>query len=121
MSPIPSRFIEELPDEHIAKHGQQGLSSVDQGSYNPPSSLGFNFGERHENYQLDRSKAKKSIPSGSKTIKKPAPSEFSVGQRVFHNKFGYGEVSSIDGNKLMIDFEMGSSRKVMDSFIKPAG
>ena len=117
MSPIPSRFIEELPKEHIEKHGQQGLTSLDQASYQP-SALGFDFGEGRENYQLDRSKAKKRPTSGSSMPKKSDPSEFSVGQRVFHDKFGYGEVTAIDGNKLMIDFEMGSSRKVMDSFIK---
>lgn len=120
MSPIPSRFIAELPDAHTVRHGQQGLTSLDQGSYNESPSLGFNFGEGRENYQLDRSKAKKRVSSGRNTSKKPAPSEFSVGERVFHDKFGYGKVSSIDGNKLMIDFEMGSAKKVMDSFIKPA-
>ncbi|MBT5074584.1 MAG: UvrD-helicase domain-containing protein [Kordiimonadaceae bacterium] len=119
-SPIPSRFIAELPEEHTVRHGQQGLSSTDQSNYNPSPSLGFNFGEGRENYQLDRSKTKKRSSSGRGANKKPAPSEFSVGERVFHDKFGYGEVSSIDGNKLMIEFEMGSSRKVMDSFIKPA-
>ena len=31
---------------------------------------------------------------------------------------GYGKVTAIDGNKLMIDFEMGSPRKVMDSNTK---
>ena len=116
-SPIPSRFIEELPNEHIEKHGQQGLSSLDQASYQP-AALGFNFGEGRESYQLDRSKAKKKTTSRGRTTKENKPSEFSIGQRVFHDKFGYGEVSAIDGNKLMIDFEMGSSRKVMESFIK---
>jgi DNA helicase-2/ATP-dependent DNA helicase PcrA len=119
MSPIPSRFIEELPKEHIEKMGQQGLHSLDPGGYNTTSSLGFNFGEGRENYQLDRSKAKKKI-SGLPSQKTSRQSDFSIGDRVFHDKFGYGKVTAIDGNKLMIDFEMGSSRKVMDSFIKLA-
>lgn len=119
MSPIPSRFIEELPKEHIEKLGQQGLHSLDPGGYNTTSSLGFNFGEGRENYQLDRSKAKKKI-SGMPVKKTVSKSAYSLGDRVFHDKFGYGTVTDIDGNKLMIDFEMGSSRKVMDSFIKMA-
>ncbi len=119
MSPIPSRFIEELPKEHIEKLGQQGLHSLDPGGYNTASSLGFNFGEGRENYQLDRSKAKKKT-SGMPVKKTILQSDYSVGDRVFHDKFGYGTVTTIDGNKLMIDFEMGSSRKVMDSFIKLA-
>lgn len=121
-SPIPARFIEELPNEHVERHGQQGLSSSDQseGGYNPSANLGFNFGEGKENYQLDRSRAKKRPTSSRSAQSKATASEFSVGDRVFHDKFGYGEVASIDGNKLTIDFEMSSSRKVMDSFIKPA-
>ena len=116
-SPIPSRFIEELPDEHIKRNGQQGLTSIDQGSYQQ-ASIGFNFGEGRENYQLDRSKAKKKSINQGRVLKNPEPSKFSISDRVFHDKFGYGKVTAVDGNKLMIDFEMGSPRKVMDSFIK---
>jgi len=123
MSPIPSRFIAELPDEHVEKHGQQGLSSLDHGtfgrSFDAPPNLGFNFGEGRENYQLDRSKAKKR-PTSSARKAPVTKSSISIGDRVFHDKFGYGKVTSIDGNKLVIDFEMGSVRKVMDSFINPA-
>ncbi len=119
MSPIPSRFIEELPKDHIERLGQQGLHSLDQGGYASAPNLDFNFGEGRENYQLDRSKAKKKT-AGVTVKKATSQSEFSAGDRVFHDKFGYGTVTAIDGNKLMIDFEMGSSRKVMDSFIKPA-
>ena len=117
MSPIPSRFIEELPNEHIERNGQQGLTSIDQASYQP-AAIGFNFGEGRENYQLDRSKAKKKSINQDRALKNPEPSKFSIADRVFHDKFGYGKVTAIDGNKLMIDFEMGSPRKVMDSFIK---
>ena len=123
MSPIPSRFIAELPDEHTERHGQQGLSSLDHGtfgrSFDAAPNLGFNFGEGRENYRLDRSKAKKRPISPSRKAK-VIESDFSMGDRVFHDKFGYGEVTSIDGNKLVINFEMGSERKVMDSFIKHA-
>lgn len=119
MSPIPSRFIEELPNDHIEKQGQQGLHGLDQGGYNPSVNLGFNFGEGRDNYQLDRSRAKKKT-RGVNVKKAASQSDFSIGDRVFHDKFGYGTVTSLDGNKLMIDFEMGSSRKVMDSFIKQA-
>lgn len=122
-SPIPARFIAELPEEHIERHGQQGLSSLDHGtfgrSFDAAPNLGFNFGEGRENYQLDRSKAKKRPPSAPRKAK-IIQSEFSIGERVFHDKFGYGEVTAIDGNKLVINFEMGSERKVMDSFIKSA-
>ncbi len=119
MSPIPSRFIEELPKEHIERHGQQGLTAAGYGEYNNTPNLGFNFGEGREKYQLDRSKAKKRPSSGRKAKTEPI-SNYEIGDRVFHDKFGYGKVTAIDGNKLMIDFEMGSSRKVMESFVTSA-
>ncbi len=47
-------------------------------------------------------------------------SDVSVGMRVFHEKFGYGAIRSIEGNKLEIDFELGGQQRVLDSFITPA-
>ncbi len=44
-------------------------------------------------------------------------SEFSLGQRVFHQKFGYGQVTKIDGNKLTIVFDKAGEKKVVDSFV----
>jgi DNA helicase II / ATP-dependent DNA helicase PcrA len=45
-------------------------------------------------------------------------SEFSLDQRVFHQKFGYGNVVKIDGNKLTIAFEKAGEKKVVDSFVE---
>jgi len=46
--------------------------------------------------------------------------DLSIGQRVFHQKFGYGRVLAIDGNKLDIEFEKAGPKKVLDSFIEAA-
>jgi DNA helicase-2/ATP-dependent DNA helicase PcrA len=46
------------------------------------------------------------------------PSNFDVGDRVFHIKFGNGNVSSIEGNKLTIDFDKAGQKRVLDSFVK---
>jgi len=45
-------------------------------------------------------------------------SGFSLGDRVFHQKFGYGKVARIDGNKLTIVFEKAGEKKVIDSFVE---
>ena len=45
---------------------------------------------------------------------------FRSGQRVFHQKFGYGNVAQIEGNKLEIDFEQAGRKRVMDSFVSIA-
>ena len=45
---------------------------------------------------------------------------FSVGERVFHQKFGNGNVVAVDGNKLTIAFEKAGEKKVVDSFVERA-
>ena len=41
-----------------------------------------------------------------------------VGARGFHQKFGYGQVVKVDGNKLTIAFEKAGEKKVVDSFVE---
>jgi len=45
-------------------------------------------------------------------------SQYSTGERVFHQKFGYGRISAIEGNKLTIDFEKAGQKKVLDNFVE---
>jgi DNA helicase-2/ATP-dependent DNA helicase PcrA len=47
-------------------------------------------------------------------------SEFNLDDRVFHQKFGYGHVTKIDGNKLTIAFDKAGEKKVVDSFVERA-
>jgi DNA helicase-2/ATP-dependent DNA helicase PcrA len=42
----------------------------------------------------------------------------SVGMRVFHQKFGYGRIAQVDGNKLTVDFDKAGRKKVVDSFVE---
>ena len=44
----------------------------------------------------------------------------SKGTRIFHQKFGYGRITSVDGNKLTIDFEKAGEKRVLDSFVTAA-
>ena len=45
------------------------------------------------------------------------PSPFNIGDRVFHQKFGNGNIAAIDGNKLTIDFDRAGQKKVLDGFV----
>jgi DNA helicase-2/ATP-dependent DNA helicase PcrA len=47
-----------------------------------------------------------------------AVSDFSVGDRVFHQKFGNGNVTVVDGNKLTIAFDKAGEKRVVDSFVE---
>ncbi|MGI0527458.1 UvrD-helicase domain-containing protein [Rhizobium giardinii] len=45
------------------------------------------------------------------------PSKFNVGDRVFHIKFGNGNIAGIEGNKLTIDFDRAGQKRVLDGFV----
>ena len=45
-------------------------------------------------------------------------SDFAIGDRVFHQKFGNGNVTAIDGNKLTIQFDKAGEKRVVDSFVE---
>jgi DNA helicase-2/ATP-dependent DNA helicase PcrA len=47
-----------------------------------------------------------------------ATSLFAVGERVFHLKFGNGNVTAVDGNKLTIRFDKAGEKRVVDSFVE---
>ena len=55
------------------------------------------------------------------TIDLDAVSSFTTGDRVFHTKFGYGEVTGIEGDKLEIAFEKAGTKKVVARFVVAAG
>jgi DNA helicase-2/ATP-dependent DNA helicase PcrA len=45
-------------------------------------------------------------------------SSFAIGDRVFHLKFGNGNVTAVDGNKLCIQFDQAGEKRVVDSFVE---
>jgi DNA helicase-2/ATP-dependent DNA helicase PcrA len=45
-------------------------------------------------------------------------SRYAVGDRVFHLKFGYGDVTAVDGNKLTVEFDKAGQKRVVDSFVE---
>jgi DNA helicase-2/ATP-dependent DNA helicase PcrA len=47
-------------------------------------------------------------------------SHYGVGDRIFHQKFGYGKVRAVEGNKLTVDFDKAGEKRVIDSFVVPA-
>ena len=125
---IPSRFVEELPADHVEAITDAGL----YGSY--PATSGFEDdaasewtaagrGPGFQRMQSAREKRKEAgvIDGRAKVVESlPSASGIERGVRVFHQKFGYGKVKTVDGNKLEIDFEKAGTKKVMDSFVERA-
>lgn len=100
---IPSRFVEELPKEHIDLSADMGLAGAGRSSHWDSSGLAPKVQKR----QIHERK----VMSESGTV-------FSRGDRVFHDKFGYGVITNIDGHKLDINFDHSGHKRVMDSFVE---
>lgn len=125
---IPSRFVEELPDKDTEAIIDAGL----YGSY--PATSGFEdeaptewaAAGRGPGFQRMQSARGMSQDTGvidgrAKVIKSlRSSSNIKRGIRIFHQKFGYGKVVDVDGNKLEVNFEKAGVKKVMDSFVEPA-
>jgi len=101
LSPLPSRFIDELPDEHVERQTDTGFGEA------PAWRYGAGTGR-----VID-------APAWEVAPRPDRTGQFEVGQRVFHNKFGYGAVRAIDREKLTVAFETGD-KKVVGSFVEPA-
>lgn len=123
---IPSRFIDELPEGDVEvedaanQNGSYGVSRFDS----EQSAFSGDYGT--PGWQRARArKAQGGAPSGPATLELKANntlsggnSDFEVGERIFHQKFGYGAIARIDGNKLTVEFEKAGQKKVVDSFVE---
>ncbi|MBX7145858.1 MAG: UvrD-helicase domain-containing protein [Alphaproteobacteria bacterium] len=113
---IPSRFIEELPTQNV------DIKIQDQ-FYTPM----YEHKEQHQTMVLaDYQQAKKNKTiKGNFLIENPdifenETGQYTTGMRVFHQKFGYGMVTMVEGNKLDIMFDKAGSKKVISNFVIPA-
>jgi DNA helicase-2/ATP-dependent DNA helicase PcrA len=79
------------------------------------------YGETDSGYGAGRTSVKGRTIEGELVAKSVSdtPSPFSVGDRVFHLKFGNGNIAAIDGNKLTIDFDRAGQKRVLDGFVQP--
>ncbi len=80
------------------------------------------YGEVDSGYGAGRGSVKGRTIEGELVAKSvaDAPSAFKVGDRVFHQKFGNGNIAAIEGNKLTIDFDRAGQKKVLDGFVRAA-
>ncbi|MEQ9506027.1 MAG: UvrD-helicase domain-containing protein [Hyphomonas sp.] len=127
-SVMPSRFIDELPHEHVDAVSETGFSGMPGGETAFVGTV-EDLGERSD-YQSPgwkRLKENAGRPSGAPprdasglTATASGPDSFPVGARVFHDKFGYGRVAFTEGNKLTVDFDKTGRKKVIATFVTAA-
>jgi DNA helicase-2/ATP-dependent DNA helicase PcrA len=130
----PSRFdnVESFGSSYTTPGWQRAQANRNRGG----GQAGGGFNESQSPFsdsRSDASSARGDAPGGGFSRTKRAPmviegelvakstgtiSEFTLDDRVFHQKFGYGQVTKIDGNKLTIAFEKAGEKKVVDSFVE---
>ena len=121
-SSLPSRFIDELPLDHVERAGAPGLEGGGMGGFSDGPSEAFQMKTRGGFGAGWNRAAKRRQSASDDTVYAPArvsSGGLEVGQRIFHQKFGYGTIRALDGDKLDIAFEKAGSKKVMANFVEP--
>jgi DNA helicase-2/ATP-dependent DNA helicase PcrA len=130
-SQLPSRFIDELPEEHVEVLTPPGIYG---GGYSGAAGdFGGGMQSRMQSANTYNSPGWKRMQdrAGERGISQPresrgsvidleAVSSHSVGDRVFHQKFGYGEIMEIEGDKLVIEFDKAGEKKLVAKFVSAA-
>jgi DNA helicase-2/ATP-dependent DNA helicase PcrA len=109
-SSIPSRFIEELPEDHVTRAGSAALARDARVAAVGGFSTQFPLLARRP----------KTIDAWEQPSRPPRADAIPVGSRVFHQKFGYGRVTGVDDDRLDIDFETSGAKRVLDRFVEKA-
>jgi len=129
-SALPSRFLSEIPEAHVQ-------TIVDEGFYGGATGFRDNaggpaFASTYESPGWKRAQANRAAAQGrtrpplieaqaySVQTSDPEASHYARGDRVFHQKFGYGRVRYVEGNKLTVEFDKAGEKKVIDQFVTRA-
>ncbi len=135
----PSRFVDELPAEHVeVVESKSAYGGGGAGRFNPygrsrfdEPGAGFASGYATPGWQRakeqwgredrKRSRGPMTIEGELVASSTGRGSGYVPGERVFHQKYGYGDVAEVDGNKLIVDFDKAGQKRVIDSFVVRAG
>ena len=141
-SSIPSRFLDELPEAHVdvaedgSSYGGYGMNAYGASRFDTRepfestySTPGWQRAQKNRGGNSDATMGGYGSFSGPRASQRyiegelvakstVAGSGYKTGERVFHQKFGYGRIATIDGNKLTIDFDKAGQKRVLDSFVE---
>ncbi|MCR9125275.1 MAG: UvrD-helicase domain-containing protein [Rhodobacteraceae bacterium] len=130
-SALPSRFVDELPQDHVEVLTPPGLYGGGFGAAGMAPQGGIAERVAEANVYNSPGWRRLQARAGQRGVSQPAESRasviditatsaFAVGERVFHQKFGYGQVVSIEGDKLEISFEKAGTKHVVARFVSAA-
>ena len=109
-SSIPSRFLTELPEEHVDRVGSAGMAR--EHALTAPTVFTGQFPLSARRPRITEVWEQPARPKRD--------DQMAVGQRVFHEKFGYGTVSSVSDDRLDVAFDKAGAKRVLDRFVQPA-
>ena len=127
---LPSRFIDELPQENVSTDDMDsGYGGYDKSAFGGSRFDDITpFSSNHQTPGWQRAQQRQQdgdnmrvapkIIEGVMAATESGPSSFELDDRVFHQKFGYGLIKDISGNKLTIEFEKAGEKRVIDSFVE---
>jgi len=147
-SQLPSRFVDELPLKNVEAASETGYYGGGPGMQDntksrwdeaaPVYGSGYTSPgwQRAQNRETARA-ATTPLPAGVSrgysrqpviegdgrliaTSDPKAAGAYARGDRVFHQKFGYGKVTLVEGSKLTVSFDKAGEKRVIDSFIERA-
>jgi DNA helicase-2/ATP-dependent DNA helicase PcrA len=117
-SAIPSRFVEELPRQHVER-------ASDMVDFDAAERSTARYAAAAPEITLFGAPRRRGWTGGGLVIDGEArrldrPGDYPAGARIFHQKFGYGTVTAAEGDKLDIDFDKSGSKKILASFVMAA-
>jgi len=110
---IPSRFVEELPEAHVERAGSAAMQREARLISAPSVFTGGPLTAR-------RPAASHVVEAWEQPARPARQDAIAVGSRVFHQKFGYGQVLAVDDDRLEIVFEKAGQKRLLDRFVEKA-
>src|SRR5216683_2124447 len=144
-SSVPSRFLDELPEAHVEVAESKG--GFGWGGFTSRFDMMEPFASDYETPGWRRARDRMRAEEARETTGTDAPrgtgrkefrrapltiegelvakstgaaSAYAIGERVFHLKFGYGDIVAVDGNKLTVAFDKAGEKRVVDSYVEHA-
>jgi DNA helicase-2/ATP-dependent DNA helicase PcrA len=132
-SQLPSRFVDELPLANVEASSETGYYGGGPGMqqhgsrWDESPSFGSGYSSpgwkraQAANYRGSHPGRQQVIEGEGRLVAVSDPAHSSAyrrGDKVFHMKFGYGQVTAVEGNKLTVQFEKAGEKKVIDSFVQ---
>jgi len=112
-SSIPSRFVDELPEAHVERAGSAAMQREARLISAPSVFTGGPLTAR-------RPAASRVVEAWEQPARPARQDAIAVGSRVFHQKFGYGQVLAVDDDRLEIAFEKAGQKRLLDRFVEKA-